>query len=97
VSIPIIVGLIAGIAGALGAYLAALRKLSGTVKHSEAEELWAESKAIREDLQERNEFLRARLDKCEERIEALATGLNFLTEANTKLRDENMALKARPA
>jgi molybdopterin converting factor small subunit len=93
VSIPIIVAIIAGLAGSLGAYLAALRKLSGTVKHSEAETLWTAMSALTDDLTERNKYLRERLDVCEKRVDALETRIDFLGEANGKLREENMELR----
>lgn len=94
-NLPIIVGIVTGLGGSLFVYLVALRKLSGTVKHSEAEQLWAESKAIREDLQERNEFLTGRLDRCESRVATLEERIDFLADANATLREENFTLKAR--
>jgi len=94
-SLPVIVGVVAGLAGALGAYLAALRKLSGTVRHSEAETLWTAMSALTDDLTERNKYLRERLDRCEGRVEAMETRLDALGEANAKLREENMELKRR--
>jgi molybdopterin converting factor small subunit len=93
VNLPLIAAIVAGLAGALGAYLAALRKLSGTVKHSEAETLWTAMSALTDDLTERNKYLRERLDVCEKRVDALETRIDVLGEANTKLREENMELR----
>jgi chromosome segregation ATPase len=92
-NLPLVVGIVAGLAGALGAYLAALRKLSGTVKHSEAEQIWTQTQALINDLQERNKFLRDRLDRCEARIDGLETRIDVLGEANATLREENMDLR----
>jgi predicted nuclease with TOPRIM domain len=94
VSYPIVLSVFAGLVGALGAYLATLRKLSGTVKHSEAEDLWTESRAIREDLTKRNDYLRQRLDRCEEKISSLERRIRDLEQENRELREENRQLKA---
>jgi Flp pilus assembly protein TadB len=66
------------VVGALGAYLAAARRLSGRVRTSDAAELWKESSAIRRELEERNRYLSIRLDK-------LSDELNVLRQENARL------------
>jgi hypothetical protein len=66
------------VAGALGAYLAAARRLSGKVRTSDAAQLWEESRAIRTELENRNRYLVKRLD-------ALETKYDELRQENAKL------------
>lgn len=80
--IPVVVAVV----GAMGAYLAAVRKLSGTVGTSTADDLWEESRAIRQDYQRRieelNQVIRGmtdRIDVLEKRNDAL-----YLENGNLK-------------
>ena len=59
------------VVGALGAYLAAARRLSGKVTTSDAAQLWAESRAIRQELEDRNRYLVSRLDALETKYDEL--------------------------
>ena len=87
--VPVVIALVT----ALGAYFAASRKMSGKVQTSEASDLWKESRAMREELNKRNEFLRLSLDRCNERIAALEDRINDLEAKNYKLHIENGDLK----
>jgi hypothetical protein len=42
------IAVLAAAIGPIGAYLVAARRLSGKINNSDAEQLWAESKAIRD-------------------------------------------------
>jgi len=88
-----LIALIGALAAPVLGYLAAVKKLSGKINTSEASELWAESKAIREDLFKRNEFLRGVLDKCEEKINMLESRIDTLEAKNEALYLENGNLK----
>lgn len=72
------VALIAAVAGPLGGFLFAARKLSGKIKTSDAEDLWKESRSMRDTLN-------ATIDRLERRIA-------FLEESNLRLRSENWDL-----
>jgi hypothetical protein len=67
--------------GPLGAYLVAARQMSGKIKNSEASELWAESRSIRD-------WSSARIKECHEHIDELEKRIDELEEENRKLRDE---------
>jgi chromosome segregation ATPase len=81
-------------------YITASRKLSGKIGTSDADALWSESKAIREDYRNQLGEANRRLVRCEERI-AQVEGLNSdLVRENLGLRKridtlehENAALK----
>ncbi len=77
---------------ALGAWLIKARQLSGKIKTSEAEELWAESRAIRDDyrdrlqqIEQRNRDLEDRIARCEDSNHLLSTGNEELRELNAEL------------
>lgn len=61
----------AAIAGPIGAYLLAAKRLSGSIKSSEASDLWKESASLREDLMSRIRTLNGTIENCEKRIEEL--------------------------
>ena len=68
IAVPIAVALIA----ALGGWLVKARQLSGRIATSEAEDLWAESAAIRADCWKQLELARARIEALEKRLNGLA-------------------------
>lgn len=68
-------GVAAGLAGPLVAYLAAARRFSGKIASSDASELWAESKSIREHLHEEIAALKRRVAGLEQDNRNLATRL----------------------
>lgn len=78
--------LIAGLFSALGAYLVAARKMSGAVRSSDAEQLWAESRAIREWSAERISNFSAQVAHLEARIEAMeAKNRELMSERDSLL------------
>ena len=89
----VIIAAAAGLSGSLVPLFVSLRKLAGTVKHSEAEQLWAASEAMRKELEQRNRYLRDRLDKCEASIDDLEKQVRALTDKNLILVEENYQLK----
>jgi regulator of replication initiation timing len=93
VNVTWIYGAITGLSAILGAYLVAWRKLSGTVKHSEAQQLWDAMKKFSDDLVARNNFLRDNLDKCESKINRLDERIDRLERRNQELDLENGHLK----
>jgi peptidoglycan hydrolase CwlO-like protein len=80
--VPILVAAIA----AVGAYFAAIRKLSGTVATSQADDLWEESRSIRQDYQRRIEELNKVIFSMQSRIDSLE-------KKNEELHAENGALQ----
>lgn len=74
-----IFAVLAAALGALGAYLAAARKLSGKINTSEASSLWQEASNLRNEYKEDIRRLEKRLDD--------------VTEANDHLRSKNAELE----
>lgn len=79
---PIIVAFIT----AFGAYLVAIRKLSGRIGTSEAAQLWAEAKDMRAEY-------RKRAEECENQLKALRNEIATVIARNTALRRENSQLR----
>lgn len=73
-----LVAVVIALVGPLGAYLVSARQLSGKIKNSEASELWAESRSIREWSSER-------IKECHEHIVELEQRLDELEEENRNL------------
>ena len=71
---------------ALGAYLASVRRLSGKIGTSEAEDLWAESASIREDYRVRINIAEERARRLEERVDKLEDLNQLLSLDNRDLR-----------
>ncbi len=71
-------------------YLIAARNLSGKIKNSEASELWAESRSIRE-------WSTARVKELNDHIDELESRIDKLEEDNRKLQREKEELKAEIA
>lgn len=69
-------------------YLAAVRRLSGKINTSDANQLWAESKSIREDYREQ-------IRRANEHIAVLEQRLDICDERNKKLVDENRELRIK--
>lgn len=86
--------LTAGLVAPLLTYLGVVRKLSGKVATSDAAQLWEESRAIRKDLQERNQILHGIIDKCELRLERLEAKNEALTGNVRTLEETIRGLKA---
>ena len=82
----IIVAAASGLGASLVPLFVSLRKLAGTVKHSEAEQLWAASETLRKELESRNRYLVERLEKCETKVDNLEEEVRDLTEENYRLK-----------
>jgi hypothetical protein len=91
--VPIVVAIIAP----LGAYLLAARKMSGRVATSDANALWKEAGAIRDDYRGQLKTADDRIQNLEVRIGALEDMNNTLAADNRSLRIEISALQARPS
>lgn len=74
VIVPILVAAVA----ALGAYVAAARKLSGKINTSEASQLWEESRAIRDDYREQLKVANGVIQDLRDRIKRLEEELRLL-------------------
>lgn len=79
---PAIGGLGIAVITALATYLVAARSLSGKIKNSDAQELWAESRSIRE-------WSMDRVKELDEHIKRLEDRLVEVEKANTKLASEH--------
>lgn len=90
-----IVAIIAALLGPLLTYLVAARKLSGRIKDSDATELWAESKSIREWSTERAKELHKEIEHLELRLDELEKANYKLMEENRKYAREIYQLRAR--
>ena len=86
----VIVALIAAVAAPLGAYLLAVRRMSGKIATSDASDLWAESRSIRDDYRER-------LLESSERASRLEARVAVLEGTNTELGRLNAELSAKVA
>lgn len=78
---PAFIALLIALVGPAGAYLVAVRQLSGKIKNSDASELWEESRSIREWSTARNKELSDHIEKLETRVD--------------ELEEENRKLKAQ--
>lgn len=87
-AVGIIVPLVAALIAAIGAYFAAVRKLSGTITTSTAEDLWAESRQMRRELTQRVAQLTNLVDTMQKRIDDL-------TQENESLREQMSGLTKR--
>lgn len=83
---PGFVALFIALIAPVGAYLVASRKLSGQIKDSDATELWAESKSIREWATQRIKELNAHIDLLELRLAEVERQNFDLVEENRKLK-----------
>lgn len=70
------------------AYLAAARKFSGKIETTDADQLWAEAGAIRNDY-------KVRLHQADERILSLEGRTAKLEGVNTELANENRTLRQK--
>lgn len=82
---------------ALATYLVAARNLSGKIKNTDAQELWAESRSIREWSMERVKELDDHIRRLEDRLSEVEKRNTTLAEENRHLqeqlyRERNMVL-----
>jgi chromosome segregation ATPase len=82
---PVVGIVIAAIVGPLGAYLLAARKLSGKVATSDATDLWAESRSIRE-------WSTARIGALDMEVSLLRARIGLVEQQNDSLSRENSRL-----
>lgn len=85
---PAMGGIIVAIISSLVTYLIAARNLSGKIKNSDASQLWAESRSIREWSMERVKELDAHIDRLEQRVIEVEKRNTALAEENRKLQRE---------
>lgn len=90
---PIFGGIIIALVGAIGAYVAAARRLSGKIDTSEASQLWEESRSIRNDYRDRLDAANQRQAKLEERMAGLERKNIELGERNVALLEEQLHLQ----
>jgi ABC-type enterochelin transport system ATPase subunit len=83
---PIFGVILVAIIGPTGAYLVTARKMSGKIVNSDAEQLWAESKAIRD-------WSGARIAASDKEISELRDALRDVLKRHTLVEDENAQLK----
>jgi hypothetical protein len=82
---PTIIAIVAAVAAPLGAYLLAARRFSGKIQTSDAKDLWAESRAIRDWGTKRIEVLNEQIGRLEKRVATLEL-------RNESLEGKNRAL-----
>jgi len=87
-NVALIVAFVAAAATPLVTYLIAVRKFSGKIETSDARELWAESRSIRDWSQRRIETLNADAKELEARVRTLEINNDSLAEENRKLIQE---------
>lgn len=97
-----VIGIIVALLSPVVTYLIAARKLSGRIKNSDATELWAESRSIREWSTERNKELSDLVEQLEQRLGEVERVNSSLAEENRRLlrevvelRGENQSLKSK--
>lgn len=83
---PGILALVVALFAPLATYLIAARRLSGRIKDSEATELWAESRSIRD-------WSTTRMKELSDEIRELEQRLSELEAKNSELTEENRRLK----
>lgn len=88
----VILALLVALAAPLCAYLVAVRQFSGKIESSDAKELWAESRSIRDWSQLRITELTKFIDRLEDRVEVLELSNDKLLVENKKLIDRNFKL-----
>lgn len=90
----IIIPLLVAIVAAVGAYFAAVRKLSGTITTSTAEDLWTESRQMRKELSDRIIQLNIVVDSMQDRIDKLLTENSRLEAEIDRLKKSIASLEA---
>lgn len=92
--VPLLVPILVAAIAALGAYIAAARKLSGKIGTSDASELWKESANIREDYRDRISVSERRTVDLEKRVASLEHENNGLVRENSALVNRIATLEA---
>lgn len=95
---PAVYALAAAIVAALGAYVAAARKMSGTIGTSEASDLWAATKDVRDFTAEQLRIANERIGTLEGVITALHARIVLVEKENADCWERLTAIqkKTRP-
>lgn len=89
------VAIVAAAIGPIGAYLIAARRMSGKIANSDAEQLWEESRAIREWSTNRINEYEADIDKLRKELSNLSSRFTALELENRELHNELEAARSR--
>lgn len=89
-----IIAIIVALAAPLAAYLAAVRRFSGKIGSSDAAELWAESRSIRDWSQIRITQLNELVSRLEKKIDECVITNEELREKNQELRETIVSLES---
>jgi predicted nuclease with TOPRIM domain len=92
---PTLVAIVVALISSLGTYLVAAKRLSGRIKDSDASELWAESRSIREWSSARVVELDEHIDRLEARLVEVEKANSGLAEENRKVQREVFDLRSR--
>lgn len=90
---PIIIGLVASLIAAAGTYFIAARQFSGKIETSDAAQLWAESRSIRDWSTKRLEELNQLVARLEVQLGTVRTENRALHQRVAELEGE---IYARP-
>lgn len=82
------VAIVAAGLGPVGAYMIAARRLSGKIANSDAEQLWAESRSIREWATSRINMYEQRIMKMQKEIDELSARCEVMEGENTDLHTQ---------
>jgi chromosome segregation ATPase len=91
---PVTAALVLALIGPIAAYVLAARRLSGKIETSEAKDLWAESRSIRDWSQKRIEGLNDEITKLQLRVSILETSNEELIGENKRLAEQVRQLSA---
>ncbi len=92
---PIVGIIIVAIVGPLGTYIAAARKMSGKIGTSEAQQLWDESRSIREWSEKRIEACDKEISELRETLRKVLARLHNVEEQNARLTRELHAARVQ--
>lgn len=85
----------AALIGPAVTFLVAARRMSGRIATSDASDLWAEARDMRQDYRDRLAASEARAARVEERMAKLEDRHNECVKENKALRNEVAELKAK--
>lgn len=87
-SVELLAAVAAVVLGPVVAYVTTTRKLSGKIRTTDADQLWVESRSIRDDY-------RDRLARAEHRVMEVETRMAEVERRNGQLERENVELTAK--
>lgn len=88
VGLEIVLPVLLSLIGGLVTYFTAVRRLSGKIKTSTAEDLWAESRSMRHELADRIKQLNAVMTGMQDHIDALEAENAVLKQEVDDLRKQ---------